>query len=91
MYGGTIQNNHAYSGSGGAIYVEAGGTLNLFGVEITGNTASSNGGGIYVEAGGMVNVKGAPIVKDNTANGKPATSASVPTAAVRCSPSTPKG
>lgn len=71
MYGGTIRNNHAYSGSGGAIYVEAGGTLNLFGGEITGNTASGNGGGIYVEAGGRVNVKGAPIVKDNTANGKP--------------------
>ena len=31
MYGGKIQNNHAYSGNGGAIYVEAGGTLNLFG------------------------------------------------------------
>lgn len=71
MYGGTIRNNHAYSGDGGAIYVEAGGTLNLFGGEISGNTASGLGGGIYVEAGGMVNVKGAPIVKDNTANGKP--------------------
>ena len=71
MYGGTIQNNHAYSGNGGAIYVEAGGTLNLYGGEITGNTASGLGGGIYVEAGGRVNVKGAPIVKDNTANGKP--------------------
>lgn len=71
MYGGTIRNNHAYSGDGGAIYVEAGGTLNLFGGEITGNTASDLGGGIYVEAGGRVNVKGAPIVKDNTANGKP--------------------
>ena len=71
MYGGTIRNNHAYSGDGGAIYVEAGGTLNLFGGEISGNTASGNGGGIYVEAGGRVNVKGAPIVKDNTANGKP--------------------
>ena len=71
MYGGTIRNNHAYSGNGGAIYVEAGGTLNLFGGEITGNTASGLGGGIYVEAGGRVNVKGAPIVKDNTANGKP--------------------
>lgn len=71
MYGGTILNNHAYSGDGGAIYVEAGGTLNLYGGEITGNTASGLGGGIYVEAGGRVNVKGAPIVKDNTANGKP--------------------
>ena len=71
MYGGTIRNNHAYSGDGGAIYVEAGGTLNLFGGEISGNTASDLGGGIYVEAGGRVNVKGAPIVKDNTANGKP--------------------
>ena len=71
MYGGTIRNNHAYSGNGGAIYVEAGGTLNLYGGEISGNTASGLGGGIYVEAGGMVNVKGAPIVKDNTANGKP--------------------
>lgn len=71
MYGGTIRNNHAYSGDGGAIYVEAGGTLNLYGGEISGNTASGNGGGIYVEAGGRVNVKGAPIVKDNTANGKP--------------------
>lgn len=69
--GGTIRNNHAYSGDGGAIYVEAGGTLNLFGGEISGNTASDLGGGIYVEAGGRVNVKGAPIVKDNTANGKP--------------------
>ena len=71
IYGGKIQNNHAYSGDGGAIYVEAGGTLNLYGGEITGNTASDLGGGIYVEAGGRVNVKGAPIVKDNTANGKP--------------------
>lgn len=71
MYGGTIRNNHAYSGDGGAIYVEAGGTLNLFGGEISGNTSSDLGGGIYVEAGGRVNVKGAPIVKDNTANGKP--------------------
>ena len=71
MYGGTIRNNHAYSGDGGAIYVEAGGTLNLFGGEISGNTSSGLGGGIYVEAGGRVNVKGAPIVKDNTANGKP--------------------
>lgn len=71
MYGGTIKNNRAYSGDGGAIYVEDGGTLNLYGGEISGNTASGNGGGIYVEAGGRVNVKGAPIVKDNTANGKP--------------------
>lgn len=71
MYGGTIQNNHAYSGNGGAIYVAEGGTLNLYGGEISGNTASGLGGGIYVETGGMVNVKGAPIVKDNTANGKP--------------------
>lgn len=71
MYGGTIRNNHAYSGNGGAIYVAEGGTLNLYGGEISGNTASGLGGGIYVEAGGMVNVKGAPIVKDNTANGKP--------------------
>lgn len=71
MYGGTIRNNHAYSGNGGAIYVAEGGTLNLFGGEISGNTSSDLGGGIYVEAGGMVNVKGAPIVKDNTANGKP--------------------
>ena len=71
MYGGTIRNNHAYSGDGGAIYVEAGGTLNLYGGEISGNTSSGLGGGIYVEAGGRVNVKGAPIVKDNTANGKP--------------------
>lgn len=71
MYGGTIRNNHAYSGDGGAIYVAEGGTLNLYGGEISGNTASGLGGGIYVEAGGRVNVKGAPIVKDNTANGKP--------------------
>ena len=71
MYGGTIKNNRAYSGDGGAIYVEDGGTLNLYGGTITGNTASGLGGGIYVEAGGMVNVKGVPIVKDNTANGKP--------------------
>ena len=71
MYGGTIRNNHAYSGDGGAIYVAEGGTLNLYGGTITGNTASGLGGGIYVEAGGMVNIKGAPIVKDNTANGKP--------------------
>lgn len=71
MYGGTIRNNRAYSGDGGAIYVEDGGTLNLYGGTITGNTASGLGGGIYVEAGGMVNVKGVPIVKDNTANGKP--------------------
>ena len=71
MYGGTIRNNHVYSGDGGAIYVAEGGTLNLYGGTITGNTASGLGGGIYVEAGGMVNVKGAPIVKDNTANGKP--------------------
>ena len=71
MYGGTIRNNHAYSGNGGAIYVAEGGTLNLYGGEISGNTASGLGGGIYVETGGMVNVKGAPIVKDNTANGKP--------------------
>ena len=71
MYGGTIKNNRAYSGDGGAIYVAEGGTLNLYGGTITGNTASGLGGGIYVEAGGMVNVKGVPIVKDNTANGKP--------------------
>lgn len=71
MYGGTIKNNRAYSGDGGAIYVEDGGTLNLYGGTITGNTASGLGGGIYVEAGGKVNVKGVPIVKDNTANGKP--------------------
>ena len=71
IYDGTIRNNHAYSGDGGAIYVEAGGTLNLYGGEISGNTSSGLGGGIYVEAGSMVNVKGAPIVKNNTANGKP--------------------
>lgn len=71
IYGGTIRNNHAYSGDGGAIYVAEGGTLNLYGGEISGNTASGLGGGIYVETGGRVNVKGAPIVKDNTANGKP--------------------
>ena len=78
--------------NGGAIVVDKDGTLNLYSGEISGNhVTGGNGGGIYVETGGMVNVKGAPIVKDNTANGKPATSASVPTAAVRCSPSTPKG
>lgn len=71
LYSGEISGNYVTGGKGGAIYVEAGGTLNLFGGEISGNTSSDLGGGIYVEAGGMVNVKGAPIVKDNTANGKP--------------------
>ena len=63
--------NDADSGDGGAIYVAEGGTLNLFGGEITGNTASGNGGGIYVEAGGKVNIQGNPVVTGNTANGKP--------------------
>ena len=71
LYSGEISGNTVTSGNGGAIYVEDGGTLNLYGGTITGNTASGLGGGIYVEAGGMVNVKGVPIVKDNTANGKP--------------------
>ena len=58
--------------NGGAIVVDKDGTLNLYSGEISGNyVTGGNGGGIYVEAGGMVNVKGAPIVKDNTANGKP--------------------
>ena len=58
--------------NGGAIVVDKDGTLNLYSGEISGNyVTGGNGGGIYVETGGMVNVKGAPIVKDNTANGKP--------------------
>ena len=67
---GKITDNHVTNGNGGAIYVAKGGTLNLYGGTITGNTASGLGGGIYVETGGRVNIQGAPVVTGNTAGGK---------------------
>ena len=45
-------------------------TLNLYGGEISGNTASEKGGAVYVESG-TVNISGKPVVKDNTVSSQP--------------------
>lgn len=70
LYGGVIKDNQATT-SGGGIYNEFKGTVNLCGdkdVVITGNTASQSGGGIYNDDG-TVRLKNAGII-GNTAGGK---------------------
>ena len=71
MYGGKIANNavnkntsNGKGGNGGAIYSN-GGTVNILGGEISGNTAATYGGAIWAK-GGKVTVKNAKIT-GNTA------------------------
>ena len=56
---------HTGDGSGSGVNVESGGTFNMYGGTITGNTAS-HGGGVYVY-GGTFNMHGGKIT-GNTAN-----------------------
>ena len=53
--GGIITGGKPSSGSGGCIYVGAGGTLSLQGGNIVGNVAGYNGGGVYLEGNSSKN------------------------------------
>ena len=66
--GGVITNNTA-SNSGGGIFNNDAGTLNLTGGTITNNSAAANyhGGGIHTS--GTLNVSGAPVVTANYRDG----------------------
>ena len=70
MYGGKITNNksertNGKGGNGGAIFSN-GGTVNILGGEISGNTATNNGGAIWAK-GGKVTVKDATITGNTAA------------------------
>lgn len=54
IYGGEISDNNGKN-SGGVIYSACGGTFNLSGGTISGNTAN-NGGVVYATSGGVVNL-----------------------------------
>ena len=58
---------HASDGSGCGVKVESGGTFNMYGGKITGNTTNTYGGGVYVYGGNSkFNMYGGTIT-DNTA------------------------
>ncbi|MEX2373570.1 MAG: choice-of-anchor Q domain-containing protein, partial [Dehalococcoidia bacterium] len=62
----TFSGNTVSTGTGGAISVTAGDTVELTNVTITGNSAAGQGGGIRVDAGGAVNLTNT-IIANNTA------------------------
>jgi hypothetical protein len=70
MNSGEISGNTAsasrYASYGGGVYVESSGTFNLYGGEISGNTASG-GGGVFVESSGTFTMTGGEI-SGNTAS-----------------------
>lgn len=51
--------------AGAAVYLCPGGTFNMQGGTISGNTASAGGAGVYGEKGAVFKMSGAPVVKDN--------------------------
>ena len=69
----TIKNGTFTGGiasTGGAIVVDAGGTLNIEGGEISGNLVQTgNGGAIYVKNGGVVNMTGGKISGNQVVTG----------------------
>lgn len=68
MYGGSINNNKAPNGSGGAISVENG-TINTHGGEMNGNSAI-NGGAIHLKdntEGKTCNIKATAMLRQGRA------------------------
>ena len=63
--GGSITGNENAELSGGGVYVDDGGTFNMYGGEITCNIADT-GGGVYVDGGGTFNISGNPVISGNT-------------------------
>jgi predicted outer membrane repeat protein len=63
---GSINNNQATTGSGGALYL-TGGTVTL-GASITNNTAAANGGGIY-RANGDLTLSGISVMTNTATSG----------------------
>ena len=70
MTGGSITGNTAKLSGGGVYSIDAGDDITLTGGSITGNTAGNYGGGLYVEKND-VTLGGTPVVRGNTADGKP--------------------
>ena len=77
FFGGKITNSSAEYGGAIAVTdltpsadVFNPSTLNIYGGEISGNTATENGGAVYVSPNCKLNIYGDPVVKDNTAVGK---------------------
>ena len=68
MHGGIIANNNATAGSmffgGGGVKVWNGGVINMYGGEISHNTANRHGGGIYL-VNGTLNMSGGTISNNN--------------------------
>lgn len=67
MYGGKITGNDATYG--GAIYSYANAQVEIYGGQITENTAKTQAGAMYLTKGCKVTFQGAPVVKTNTAAG----------------------
>jgi hypothetical protein len=67
--GAVLRNNHksGSSSSGGGVSLGSGGTFNMYGGEISGNSANQ-GGGVHVDSSGTFNMYGGEI-KNNTADG----------------------
>ena len=63
MFGGTITGNSIDGG------VKNNGTFNMYGGEISNNTATTNGGGVYVNQTGTFNMHGGEITGNNAGNG----------------------
>jgi hypothetical protein len=63
--GVSISGNNA--ANGGGVYVASGGTFEMYGGTISGNTATTLGGGVYMASGGTFTMKGG-TVSGNTAN-----------------------
>ena len=57
---------HTSDGSGSGVKVESGGTFNMYGGTITGNTTTKGGGGVYV-SGGTFTMNGNASVTSNRA------------------------
>ena len=69
MYGGKITNNHVINGSnneGGGVNMHTGGTITMYGGEISGNACSDTGGGV-ISAGAYLKLYGGTI-SNNTAD-----------------------
>lgn len=65
MYGGKINGNSATYG--GAIYSYANAQVEIYGGQITENTAKTQAGAMYLTKGCKVTFQGAPVIKANTA------------------------
>ena len=67
---------HTSDGSGSGVKVENGGTFNMYGGTITGNTAS-HGGGVYVDGTGSTFTMNGGTISGNEATGSSGTSGGV--------------